>query len=127
MTLSAPRLSRLILGFLWVYQGLVPKLVAFAPLERDIVERSGLYLGSPALTMQYIGVVEILLGVWLLNGWALHAACLITTGLLVGLSIAVVIIEPSLLVGPFSGIIKNVALLALAWIACQPSQEPKGP
>lgn len=108
--------ARWCLGLVWIYQGLVPKLLAQVPLEREIVERTGLHLGSPGLTLELVGIFEILLGIWLLTGFRERTACLVTSLLLAVLTVLVVLEEPSLLVGPFGGIAKNGALFVLAWI-----------
>ncbi|MEM1059364.1 MAG: DoxX-like family protein [Verrucomicrobiota bacterium] len=108
--------ARLALGFIWIYQGLVPKVLSAVPLEYEIVARSGVFLISPAVTMPWLGMLEILLGLWLVCGYRERLACAVTTALLFGMTVAVVILEPALLIGPFGGIAKNVALFALAWI-----------
>jgi uncharacterized membrane protein YphA (DoxX/SURF4 family) len=116
MSVAPATLARLTLGFLWVYQGVVPKLVWTNPLEQRIVLESGLFVGSPALTMQAIGVFETILGLWLLSGYRARWAAGVTSAFLLTLSVVVVIIEPALWSGPFGGIIKNLALFTLAWI-----------
>ncbi|RMH18542.1 MAG: DoxX family protein [Acidobacteria bacterium] len=120
---NVKRLARLALGGIWLYQGIVPKLLAAVPLELEVVERTGLYLGSPRATMVALGVGETLLGLWLVSGWRERAACAVTSGVLVVLSALVVIEEPSLLLGPFGGLIKNAALFACAWIVWRLSPE----
>lgn len=108
--------ARTALGLVWVYQGVVPKLFGADPLEYDIAERTGLYLVSTTLTMRLIGVFEVGLGIWLLSGWRERWAVATTTSFLLVLSVLVVVVEPSLLVGPFGSIVKNVVLVACAWI-----------
>jgi uncharacterized membrane protein YphA (DoxX/SURF4 family) len=110
------RVARLCLGFIWVYLGLVPKLLAPVPLEHDVVRRTGLYLSSPNLTIRMIGVFEIVLGLWLITGFREKLACAVTSGFLIVLMILAVMEEPMLLVGPFGGMAKNTALLVLAWM-----------
>lgn len=118
-------IARLSLGFIWIYQGLVPKLLGASPLEHEIVERSGLYLRTPELTMGLIGIFEIALGLWLVSGCRERWASLVTSVFLIVLSILVLFVEPSLLIGPFGGIVKNVALFVLAWIVWRPTPEKK--
>jgi len=114
--LMLKRLARFCLGFIWIYLGLVPKLLTQVPLEHDVVRRSGLYLSSPTLTIRMIGVFEIGLGLWLLTGFQEKLACVVTSGFLIVLMILAVIQEPMLLAGPFGGMAKNSALLVLAWM-----------
>jgi uncharacterized membrane protein YphA (DoxX/SURF4 family) len=108
--------ARLCLGFIWIYLGLVPKLLTPVPLEHEVVRRTGLYLFSPDLTIRMIGVFEIVLGLWLVTGFRETLACAVTSGFLIVLMVLAVIEEPMLLAGPFGGMAKNAALLTLAWI-----------
>ena len=114
--LRLKRVARVCLGFIWIYLGLVPKLLTPVPLEQDVVRRTGLYLSSPGLMIRIIGVFEIGLGFWLLTGFREKLACVVTSGFLVVLMILAVIQEPILLAGPFGGMAKNSALLVLAWM-----------
>jgi uncharacterized membrane protein YphA (DoxX/SURF4 family) len=113
---TVKRVARITLGFIWLYQGSVPKLFTKVPMEQEIVERTGLYLISPHSTIAAIGTLEILFGLWLVSGYRERLACVTTALFLLVLSVLVVIEEPSLLAGPFGGIIKNVSLFACAWI-----------
>lgn len=110
------RVARLCLGFIWIYLGLVPKLLTPVPLEQEVVQRTGLYFSSPDLTIRMIGVFEIILGIWLITGFRERLACVVTSGFLIVLMILAVIEEPMLLAGPFGGMAKNAGLLVLAWI-----------
>lgn len=116
---TAKRVARMALGFVWLYQGSVPKLLAKVPLEHQIVERTGLYMISPHATIAAIGIIEVLFGFWLVIGYRERLACMMTTLFLMTLSILVLVEEPSLLIGPFGGLIKNVCLFACAWIVCK--------
>lgn len=110
------RVARLCLGFIWIYLGLVPKLLTQVPLEQAVVKGTGLYLLSPDVTIRAIGVFEIGLGLWLVSGFREKLACVVTSGFLAILMVLAVIEDPMLLAGPFGGMAKNSALLVLAWI-----------
>ena len=110
------RVARFCLGFIWIYLGLVPKLLTPVPLEQEVVRRTGLYFSSPAATIQMIGVFEIGLGIWLITGLKEKLACIVTSGFLIVLMILAVTAEPLLLAGPFGGMAKNSAVLVLAWM-----------
>ena len=110
------RVARITLGCIWLYQGSVPKLLSVVPLELDIVERTGFYLISARWTLGLVGIVEVLFGVWLISGYRERLSCAVTTLVIIVLEILVVIEEPSLLIGPFGGLIKNISLFACAWI-----------
>jgi uncharacterized membrane protein YphA (DoxX/SURF4 family) len=114
--LRLKRVARLCLGFIWIYLGLIPKLLTEVPLEHDVVQRTGLFLSSPAFTIRAIGVFEIGLGLWLVTGFQEKLACLVTSAFLIVLMILAVTVDPMLLAGPFGGMVKNSALLVLAWM-----------
>ncbi len=116
LLLRFKQVARFCLGFIWIYLGLVPKLLTPVPLEHDVVQRTGLYLSSPELTIQMIGVFEIGLGIWLITGFREKLACIVTSGFLIVLMILAVMVEPLLLAGPFGGMAKNSAVLVLAWM-----------
>ena len=110
------RVARIAIGLIWLYQGSVPKLFTVVPLEREIVERTGLYIVSADWTIGVIGIVEVFFGIWLVSGYRERLSCLVTTLFLVVLEVLVVIEEPSLLLGPFGGLTKNICMFACAWI-----------
>jgi len=108
--------ARATLGGIWLYQGIVPKWIAPLPFELEIVRRSGLYLVSPGWTVAAVGALEVGLGIWLLAGRAARLAVAVATGFMLSMQMVALWVEPSLLLGPFGGIVKNAALVALAWI-----------
>ncbi len=108
--------ARLTLGAIWLYQGTVPKWLGQGAFELDIVERSGLWLVSPEWMMAAVGIPETFIAVWLLSGWQPRFAALAATTCMLTLQALVVWVEPSLLIGPFGGLTKNWALIALAWM-----------
>lgn len=120
-------MARLTLGAIWLYQGIVPKWLAQGAFELDIVNRSGLYLVSPQWTLAAVGVLETLIGIWILAGWKPRLSVLAATACMLTLEILVVFVEPSLLIGPFGGLTKNWALVALAWIVWSSATTPATP
>lgn len=120
---AVKRVARIALGFIWLYQGSVPKLFTSVPMEREIVERTGLYVHSPQATLVVIGIVEIVFGLWLISGYRERLSCATTSLFLAVLSVLVVMEEPALLIGPFGGLIKNVCLFACAWIVWRLHEE----
>src|SRR6058998_1800133 len=70
---------RLGFGFIWIYEGLVPKLlVPITGFERDVVMASGLIPnGSEDALIHLLGVLEIMLGVLILAGVWLRPLCLV--------------------------------------------------
>jgi uncharacterized membrane protein YphA (DoxX/SURF4 family) len=108
--------ARLALGLVWLYQGIVPKLLFPLAFELSIVERSHLYLHTPRAMLFGVGLFEAGIGLWILSGYRPRLAAWSATAFMLLLQSLVLLIEPSLLLGPFGGIIKNIGLVALAWI-----------
>jgi DoxX-like family len=72
-------ISRIALGLVWFYEGLVPKILFLRADEIGLVQRSHLVWRTPQLTLQILGVAQMLLGFWLIIGIAERAAVLIAT------------------------------------------------
>lgn len=109
-------ITRIGLGLVWVYQGIIPKLLFPMEFELDIIERSQIYLHSPRVMIFLVGLGETGIGLWLLSGYRERFACFFATAFMLFLQVIVLFIEPSLLIGPFGGIAKNMGLIAMAWI-----------
>ena len=112
---QATRAGRVILAFLWVYQGVVPKL-----LGPDADELAmNLALGVSATVAWQIsmvaGVVEIAIGLCVLlvrRAWPLW----LTLVLMAGLLGYVALLTPQLMSAAFNPVTINVAMAGLAWM-----------
>ena len=111
---SVERTARVALALVWLYEGLVPKILFTTPMEIDLVARSGVYWPSPRAMLVFVGACEILGGLWLLSGRATRAAAGLCFALVVIVGGMCAALEPSILYHPFGGLSKNVALLACA-------------
>lgn len=103
-----------LLGAVWILSGLVPKLISVRASEVALVTSSGLAFGAPLLTLQLLGVAEILAGVWLLTGLAERAAVVTTTLAMVGLAGLVALLDPAAVSDPYGGLVKNLGLVGCA-------------
>lgn len=72
-------ISRIALGLVWFYEGLVPKVLFLRAAEIDLVRRSHPVWQTPELTLQVVGVAQMLVGLWLIIGMAERAAVLLAT------------------------------------------------
>jgi len=106
------RTARLALAAVWVYEGLVPKILFTTRAELELVRRSALYWPTPRAMLYLIAACEIGGGLWLLSGRASRTAAALSFGLIVVLGALCAAIEPSLLHHPFGGLSKNLGLLA---------------
>jgi hypothetical protein len=126
-------IARTALGAVWVYEGLVPKLLFTTQHELDLVARSHLYWPTPRATLVALALGEILGGLWLLTGRAERVAAALSVVLIAFVASACAAFEPSLLYHPFGAISKNLGLVgcaAVVWLLagaspCKKSQAPE--
>ena len=108
-------ICRLALGVVWLYEGLVPKLLFVRQDQIDLVERSGLFLGTPEFFLQLLGVGQVVCGLWLLAGFAERLAVFLATTGMVILIVLVARANPAMLTDPYGALIKDVCLIACAF------------
>jgi uncharacterized membrane protein YphA (DoxX/SURF4 family) len=118
--LSIKLVSRIALGLVWLYEGLVPKLLFLRADELRLVERSGWFWRTPALTLQLLGWAQIVMGTWLLIGWRERLAVGVATFWMIVLIALVAGGNPGMLTDPYGALIKDLCLIACAitvWLA----------
>jgi uncharacterized membrane protein YphA (DoxX/SURF4 family) len=106
---------RIALGTVWFYEGLVPKLFFIRPDQLDLVQRSGLYFGTPERFLQLLGIAQIAFALWLLAGVAERLAVSIAS---IGMAILIVLVarnNPRMLTDPYGALIKDLCLIACAY------------
>jgi peptidoglycan/LPS O-acetylase OafA/YrhL len=112
-------ISRVALGFVWFYEGLVPKILFLRADELDLVKRSGVFWRTPEWTLQVLGIAQIALGIWLIIGWAERLAVAATTTWMLVLVAFVAGGNPAMLTDPYGALVKDFCLIACAvtvWI-----------
>ena len=67
--------------------------------------------------LRLLGVVETALGFWVLSRWQPIAAAVVQTALLIGLNSAGIYFSRQRIPDPSGMVLKNAALLVLAWVA----------
>jgi uncharacterized membrane protein YphA (DoxX/SURF4 family) len=105
-------ICRLALAVVWIYEGIVPKLLFLRADQVDLVQRSGLSWNAPETTLQVLGIAQAIVGVWLLVGWAEKAAVLTATASMCVLIVLVARGNPSMLTDPYGALIKDACLIA---------------
>lgn len=111
--------ARISLACVWIHEGLVPKLLFVSQSEVDLVHRSGVYFADPRLTLNTLGMLEILFGLWLITGRLERQSVVLAAIGIVILAALVAINQPQSLTDPFGGISKNLGLLgcaAVCWL-----------
>src|SRR5213595_1892862 len=94
-------ISRTALGLVWFYEGLVPKILFLRADEVGLVQASHLVRRTPQLTLQIVGVAQMLVGVWLITGFAERAAVYIATSWMLILIALVASGNPSMMIDPY--------------------------
>jgi hypothetical protein len=107
-------ISRVALGLVWFYEGLVPKILFLRADELDLVRRSGVIWRTPEWTLQVLGIAQIVLGIWLIVGSAERVAVAIATIWMLVLIVLVAGGNPAMLTDPYGALIKDFCLLACA-------------
>lgn len=107
-------ISRIALGLVWFYEGLVPKILFLRADEIGLVRASHLVWRTPEFTLQILGVAQILVGLWLIVGIAERAAVFIATFWMLILIGLVAGGNPLMLTDPYGALVKDLSLVACA-------------
>ena len=102
---------------LWIYQGLIPKLIFQADDELRIWILQGFSQQTALSLMQYSGAIEIIFGVLFLTGFkplVLHYFNIVG---MMGLSLVVLLVDPHYFTQAFNPFVMNVAMTALSLAA----------
>ncbi len=107
-------ISRIALGLVWLYQGVVPKILFPRADEIGLVRASHLVWRTPELTLQILGVAQMVVGLWLIIGIAERAGVFIATVWMLILIGLVANGNPSMLTDPYGALVKDLCLVACA-------------
>jgi len=114
-------IARVTLAAIWIYQGVVPKLLFRAVSgELDTVRGAGRFAGHEATVLSIAAFGEIAVGLAMLVLWRVRWLFLANVAALVLLAIAAAASAPRLFVEQFNPATLNLAMIALAlagWIA----------
>ena len=116
MSESAIQVARYILGLSWIYQGLLPKLVTVAPLEKALTGTLGYSDSVSLLITKSAGVAEIVFGVLLIVFYKSRPLLMLS---MIGLFLLcgfVALQMPSLLMEAFNPVTTNFALIGLSYV-----------
>lgn len=108
--------ARLSVGFVWLWEGLVPKVLKPSDLQVEMVRTSGWWWGSPELTLQWLGVAMIIAGLVLMSGCKERLGQLVATLAVLILMVLVISTHPAALYDPFGGLAKDACLFVCSWV-----------
>lgn len=113
------RLIQMTLAFLWIYQGLLPKLVFPSTFDIQVWQFLGFNADLATVFVRLSGSAEILFGcaflIWQRSRYV-HYLSIIG---LIGLLLLSAILAPSQLIGAFNPVIMNIAMSVLSVVALQ--------
>lgn len=109
-------LSNIALGLVWIYQGLIPKLLFRDTGELEILKKSGLFIGNEKMVLTFIGWIEILFGLVILFApkKSVHIINIIA---LLMLSTAAIFSNAIIFTFPFNPFSLNISLITISIIA----------
>jgi uncharacterized membrane protein len=101
----------------WLYEGFWCKVLARSPHEFEVVEQVPFLAPSTShALLRVLGVLETALGIWILTTWQPIVAAAVQTALLIGLNSAGIYFSRDRIPDPAGMVLKNTALLVLAWV-----------
>lgn len=114
------RLPAAAVAGIWLYHGLWCKLFGGCPEQADIVAAVPWLRGRRAKPVLLgIGVVETVLGVWVVTGRRPRTAAAIGTALVAGMNAGGLAFGQRHIPAPKLLIAENLAFLALVWVAAE--------
>jgi len=107
-------LARVTLAVLWIYQGIVPKLLFRDTGELAIRQHSRIFSGFEGAVLNIAGVAEILFGLALLLFWRSRALLKGNIAAMFALAAGALFSQPGLFTAPFNPATLNLAMAALS-------------
>ncbi len=104
--------ARLALATIWIWHGLVPKLLYQQIDEKTMLTQAGLSVDL----LPYIGLFEILLGALIFYRWNCRWLFLANLALMVSATVSVAINSPAYLKAAFNPVTLNLAVIALSMV-----------
>lgn len=109
-------ISRAVVSFIWIYHGLIPKIV-FADLdESSMLLSAGVSVEHLGMVRASIGIFEIAVGLVMLLAWNARSLFSLTILLMIAALAAVAIQAPEYLVGAFNPVTLNLGVIGLSAI-----------
>ncbi|MCG7560308.1 DoxX-like family protein [Pseudoalteromonas sp. McH1-42] len=108
------QLARLAITFAWFYHGLVPKLLHIAPLEWQISSSLGLEGDLTHLLIHSAGIGEIIWAFVFFIWYQIPTIIYLNIIALIGLLLAVAVLQPVILFEAFNPVTTNLSLIVLS-------------
>src|SRR5262245_15783196 len=105
---------RITLASIWLYQGLIPKLLCLHADELELMSDASVPAAWCAFVLNILGLAEIGMAAWLLFAWRSRWPLAITIILMAVATLDVVIASPRFLTTAFNPVTMNFAIAGLA-------------
>lgn len=102
--------ARLSVGFVWLWEGLMPKVLHPSQTQFDMVLSSGWWWGSPEATLYWLGMAQIIAGIILMSGLWEKLGQVVATVSVIVMMFLVIGNHPSAVHDPFGGLAKDACL-----------------
>lgn len=109
--------TRLAVALIWLYQGIVPKLIFHNADELILLTQSGIPFAWQLRTLSFVGAVELFFGLLVLLLWNSRWPLYTTALAMVAATATVTIHSPAYLISAFNAVTLNVAVASLALAA----------
>ena len=116
MNVFTIQILRYTLGLCWIYQGVFPKLVSIAPLEKKLTATMGFSLEVSDMITRVAGVSEIVFGVLLIIFYRYRTIHILNIAALCGLLAYVVLMLPVLLLEAFNPVTTNIPMMLISFV-----------
>ena len=110
------QVARIILGFSWIYHGLLPKMITIAPIEKALTATIGLSDQASYWVTKSAGIAEIIFGLAILAFYKNAALVKLNILALVALCLFVAVQMPNLLIEAFNPVTTNLSLIGLSYV-----------
>jgi hypothetical protein len=107
-------LSRLTLAFIWLYHGLIPKLIYHSPDEIRLLHDAGIASSSVGTAMSVFGWAEVCFALTLIIFWRSRWPLWLTILAMLAATVGVSITSPSYLSAAFNPVTLNLAVITLS-------------
>ena len=113
MRMRVHAVARVALALVWIYQGLVPKLLYPNLGELSTTMSAGVGAESAPLVVLLLGIGQVLLGLALLGFWRARWLLAFQAALPVLLPLPFMFLDPSLFAAPFNPTVLAICMVAL--------------
>ncbi len=107
-------IARLMIVFVWIYHGLVPKLIFHHQDEIAMLVAAGIRQSNALSVVRFAGLAEIAFGLLFLMAWGARNLFLVNIVLMLGALAGVAVYSPQYLIAAFNPVTLNISIIALS-------------